>query len=560
MNNIEYKQLIKDIQTNADNESVENLKKLKFIVNDNYNKKEAINKIIQTKTIKAPNPSMSYILLTDECNFRCKYCYIENALSSKRSFMNENQADNIIKIIKNNSKNIDKYKIIFYGGEPLLNIKILKYFVEQFEAINKDKFKFSIITNGSLMNDEIAKYFKEHAFGISLSLDGWGNLNKNRVYKNNNESFFDVIKALSILKQNGISPGISCTVTKFNYLFLDKIVDFFYELGVKAIGFNIILDATNKDYAVEDPKILAYYLFRGFTRAQELNIYEDRIGRRRAESLFNEIPKFYDCPAYGQQIAFSPKGTLGPCQAFFTADLYQDKIANGFLATKNPLMYEWIKMGIPLYNEECWNCPALGLCGGSCAYDIYTKTGKLGFIDKYSCTVINEILRYLLEYYYYKEIKKIVLIPLNLDYLEHIKKLINDLKKEEDSQMELYKIIDIDKWIGYNIRNMEMKKGYFLLAINNSINVVVGFSNVVWNQNKKRFELGIAIKQEYRRKGIATDLLNKIIKKMNDINIKEVYALSKKKNTASITLLTKNNFTKIGEEEDSFVFINKILK
>ncbi|MGC8688314.1 MAG: radical SAM protein [Candidatus Micrarchaeia archaeon] len=240
-----------------------------------------------------------------------------------------------MKIIENNSKDVNKYKITFYGGEPLLNIEVLKYFVERFETIDKNKFKFSIITNGSLVDESIAKYFKEHSFSVSLSLDGWENLNKNRMYTNKKESFFNIIKALSILKQNGITPGISCTVTNDNYLFLDEIVDFFYKLGIKAIGFNVVLDATNKEYAVEDPKLLAYYLFRGFTRAIELDIYEDRIGKRRAEPLFKETPRFYDCPAYGQQIAFSPKGTLGPCQAFFTTNLYQEKISTDFSAINN---------------------------------------------------------------------------------------------------------------------------------------------------------------------------------------------------------------------------------
>ncbi|MGC8688315.1 MAG: GNAT family N-acetyltransferase [Candidatus Micrarchaeia archaeon] len=211
-------------------------------------------------------------------------------------------------------------------------------------------------------------------------------------------------------------------------------------------------------------------------------------------------------------------------------------------------------MGGPLYNEKCWDCPALGLCGGSCAYDIYTKTGKLGFIDEYFCTLMNETLKYLLEYYFYKETKKIIFKPISLDYLESIKKFINSIKNEEENQMDIYKIRDIEKWIGYNIRNIEMKKGDFLLAIDSSINEVIGFSNVVWNQNKKRFELGVAIKKEYRRKGIATNLLNNIIARLNNIDIKEVYALSKEKNVASIALLTKTKFKKIGKEDNFYIF------
>ncbi len=310
-------------------------------------------------------------------------------LAKTGNIITEEEADKIVTVISNNAANKEEYRIIFYGGEPTLNESAMKYIVKKLTDADKNKFKFGIVTNGSLMTDDLAEYMKEHDFGVGLSLDGWCGLNKKRVTSSNNETFYKTLEALALLKKHNVKTSISCTVTKYNYLYLDKIADFFHKLGVGGIGFNIILDSTNIAYAVKDPKQLSYYMFKGFVRATELGMFEDRIGRRRAAPFFNEIPKLYDCPAFGQQIFFSPKGTLGPCQAFYTTNFNQEPITEKFDVRNSEIMKKWIKMGAPFSSDYCIKCPAIGICGGSCAYDVYTKTGKLGFIDPYFCKFMN---------------------------------------------------------------------------------------------------------------------------------------------------------------------------
>lgn len=549
----EFEELTSAIKNNKISQNLEKLKQLEFVVEDDYNKHSKIKEVTSRFAIEEPKPALSYIVLTDECNFRCKYCYVENAIQErKRYFMNEEQAKLVVEIIKNNSKNVKSYKVIFYGGEPLLNSKILKYIVENLEAINKNKFKFSIVTNGSLVNEEIANYFKEHNFNVGISLDGWRELNKDRVYKNGEETFFDVLKAIAILKKVGITPGISCTVTKHNFYLLPQIVDFFYQLGVKGIGFNLILDSTNKEFAVENPKLLAYYLFKAFERASELGIYEDRVGRRRAKPLFEEKPRFYDCPAYGGQIFFSPKSTLGPCQAFCTGDKYQEEMKKDFVVEKSEVMWEWIKIGGPLKNEKCWDCPAIGICGGSCAYDVYTKTGKLDFVDDYFCSFIKEILNYLLVYYYYNQIQKIKIMHLSWEHFGRLKKFIEELKAEKGLQMDLEKIKSIEGWAAYGMASIKQKNGSFVLAINQETKEVIGFSNLV--KNKGKYEIGIAVRKDFRNKGVGTLLLNKILDDARRMNIKEVYALVKEANSHSIKFFKKNKFEQIAKEKSHLIF------
>jgi len=79
--------------------------------------------------------------------------------------------DMFFKNIKNNSAayNTSRKAIHFYGGEPLINFKIIKEIIDYVEsnysselASLGDKFIFSLITNGTLINKDIAIYISSH--------------------------------------------------------------------------------------------------------------------------------------------------------------------------------------------------------------------------------------------------------------------------------------------------------------------------------------------------------------------------------------------------------------
>ncbi len=169
-------------------------------------------------------------------------------------------------------------------------------------------------------------------------------------------------------------------------------------MGVRSIGFNLFTSLKEpNEYEVPDPKQLAYHLFRAFLKAKKLHMSEERISKRRASYFFKELLHVYDCPAFGQQIFFSPSGTVGPCQAFYPSGKYQIPIKDNLKVQEEPLFYEWLELGT-LKNKECMSCPAIGICGGACAYDVYIKTGQIGIKEDYFCTFQKEILKLLLTY------------------------------------------------------------------------------------------------------------------------------------------------------------------
>ena len=228
MDSEKYVQLIAKASATQPNAEVKSLIDLKFLVPKSFDPKRVFDSLAGSFLRKEPCPSISYVLVTDFCNFRCGYCFIENSLNERPStVMSKEVADKVINVLVNAAKAVKKYRVTFYGGEPLSNSEIVFYIIEKLEQGSPNKFSFSCLTNGSLVTEELAQKLKQHNVSVGLSLDGWANIDKNRRLTNGKETFYSTLKALSILKQAGVDLGISCTITKQNYQYAEEIVDFF---------------------------------------------------------------------------------------------------------------------------------------------------------------------------------------------------------------------------------------------------------------------------------------------------------------------------------------------
>ncbi len=137
--------------------------------------------------------------LTQNCNFRCKYCsYTQNDVGQRlhsdkqMSFEIAKKGIDFLWEHSVDSKSVD---IGFYGGEPLLNFKLIEQIIEYCEVkFDGKEHTYTMTTNGTLLSDEIIKVLSEYKINMTISLDGHKQLNdKNRVFANSNKSTFDVI-------------------------------------------------------------------------------------------------------------------------------------------------------------------------------------------------------------------------------------------------------------------------------------------------------------------------------------------------------------------------------
>ena len=114
--------------------------------------------------------------VTEQCNFRCKYCVYSEDFSGNRDFGNRRMPTEIaFKAIDWALENSGaKLAITFYGGEPLLNFKLMKAVIERSQAKRGNKeIVYSFTSNMSLMTREIATYLAQVPnLYIMASIDG----------------------------------------------------------------------------------------------------------------------------------------------------------------------------------------------------------------------------------------------------------------------------------------------------------------------------------------------------------------------------------------------------
>src|SRR5574344_1800992 len=123
-----------------------------------------------------------FIILGTGCNMNCKYC-LQHPLITERKAIDKINEDIFIflsNILKNNKNGIH---IQFFGGEPLIYFKNLKYIVEKLYDLNFDnkQFSFGIISNGKAITDEMVDFLNDRNIPITISWDG-RNVEKTRKY------------------------------------------------------------------------------------------------------------------------------------------------------------------------------------------------------------------------------------------------------------------------------------------------------------------------------------------------------------------------------------------
>lgn len=126
------------------------------------------------------------LCVSNDCNLRCKYCYAQGGnYGGQRTFMHEATAKAFVKFCIREFTKVNR--ILFFGGEPFLNWRVIKTVCELFkEKCTQTHFPlpiFTVITNGTVYNKEIFDIIKQHISLVTISIDGEKEVNDaNRVY------------------------------------------------------------------------------------------------------------------------------------------------------------------------------------------------------------------------------------------------------------------------------------------------------------------------------------------------------------------------------------------
>jgi uncharacterized protein len=290
------------------------------------------------------------------------------------------------------SKGRRNSEIDFFGGEPLLNIEVVKDIVtygRQQAALHNKHFKFTLTTNAVLLTDDIIEYLNENEISVVLSLDGRPDVHdRMRPNCGGNGSYAAVQSNISRLveSRNNENYYVRGTFTKLNVDF-DADVLHMADLGYKQLSVEPVVG--------EDP---AY----AFTEKELPEIYaaydrlaEEYLARKRDGQDFNFFHFTLDinhgpcvakrlagCGAGHEYFAVTPEGDLYPCHQFVGREEYKmGDVWEGMVAQERSLEFRRTHI---FNKQECPECWARYYCSGGChanaqaMNDDITKPYQLG--------------------------------------------------------------------------------------------------------------------------------------------------------------------------------------
>lgn len=115
--------------------------------------------------------------VVEKCNLRCTYCYAGDGNYGADTVMSFDMAKRTITFF---TEGRDRFHITFFGGEPLLNFRLIQDVVEWCATLPV-KFTFALTTNGTLLGSSHLAFFRHHRFALKVSYDGKGLQEKQRL-------------------------------------------------------------------------------------------------------------------------------------------------------------------------------------------------------------------------------------------------------------------------------------------------------------------------------------------------------------------------------------------
>lgn len=327
---------------------------------------------------------VNYMILqvTRDCNFKCRYCsYACDAdidRVHKSEYMPYEIAKHAVDFLFDRSKDSPEISIGFYGGEPFLNITLIKKVVEYAEKRFTKKINYNATTNASLLTDEIIDFLIYNDFSLLISLDGPENIqNSHRKYRYNlSDTFCAVYNNVIRIKQR--NEEYFNRKVRFNPVVLpyenpNDIINFFESIGVSYEKCNISqANLQGIDYFIENEsqakekfRIEFTEYFSSKNNADLLEFYEDK--SRSSGILHHNGP----CMPFINRFFVAVDGSIYPCEKVIESDSV--KLGNVVDSNKIDINKVEAMLNIgKLTEEDCKKCYAFrmcSMCAASC-YDI----------------------------------------------------------------------------------------------------------------------------------------------------------------------------------------------
>lgn len=310
-----------------------------------------------------------------DCNLRCKYCFAGTGdFGRDRALMTKEVGEKAVDFIIAGSGARKHCELDFFGGEPLMNMPVVKHvvsYVRKREQETGKVFKLTLTTNGVLLDDENIRYLNDNDISLVLSLDGRKAVHDHMRPNVAGKGSYDKILAnfkRTVAARNHENYFLRGTFTALNPDFTADVLDM-ADQGFDLISVEPVV-AKDADYAIEEA-----HLPRLFAEYEKLaKAYLERKAEGRGFFFFHfnmdlsngpcVAKRLSGCGAGHEYFAVAPNGDLYPCHQFVGRDSYL--LGSVFDGVVNQEMPRRFRQAHVLNKPDCSGCWARFFCSGGC--------------------------------------------------------------------------------------------------------------------------------------------------------------------------------------------------
>lgn len=298
------------------------------------------------------------IFLTLACNYSCVYCFEKEQLC-QTDYMTEETAEALVDFIRmrcEEQKFTKKVKLKLFGGEPLLNMPIIRFISNRLRSNNID-FSAKLYTNGRLLDRETALTLRE--LGVTdevvIPLDGLSKV-YSKLKNCREEDFYatvqnikDVEEILKLELHINVSEASKEDVEPLIKLLRDK-----YKIKSSIKTVNVAPQNTD---TVTDYNSIS---FDEFQKASDILMTKVRL---------TSIRRTYGCEArHPEYYVVGTKGELYVCEHLIGQEKYIVGNIRNQSGRINRTGTIWDNNRVI---DECEDCPLIPICLGQCSSQRY---------------------------------------------------------------------------------------------------------------------------------------------------------------------------------------------
>lgn len=321
------------------------------------------------------------IATTLKCNARCYYCYEKGV---RHSDFRERQLPQLMKFLKERVRENDTLALNWFGGEPLMNKKVLNFVSNELKKSGISFYSY-IITNGSLINKRMVDtdFVRWNVKDVQITLDGLRETyEKRKAYVEKKRNIFSrILQKIELVAKSGIRVHIRLNVDRTNQmeiLALVKLLSNRYGQFKEVTWYPAFLTGISDDLTEEEKISFVKNLFDITQNPAKMNIGRRLYSIPKSRACMRHDPKSFSIDVFGnvyscEHLVGRKEKAIGTLRAFDN----EKNLSRADVALR----------------DECNQCVFLPKCMGGCAANLETNDEPC-MIEKY---MIQGYLAYLAE-------------------------------------------------------------------------------------------------------------------------------------------------------------------